>query len=114
MSFFDQIFGSPVQQTNPVEVKKILQKSPKPIIVDVRQPYEYQTGHIQGAKLIPLGELPSKLDLLPKNQEIICVCQSGSRSSSAARHLQSAGYNVRNMQGGMDMWLRSGLPVSRG
>jgi len=114
MSIFEQIFGSPISQTNPEEVKKEISKNPKPIILDVRQPYEYQGGHIQGAKLIPLGELSSKMNLLPKNQEIICVCQSGSRSSSAARHLLSAGYNVKNMQGGMDLWLRSGLPVSRG
>jgi rhodanese-related sulfurtransferase len=114
MSIFEQIFGSSVPQTKPDEVRKEISKSPKPIILDVRQPYEYQSGHIQGAKLIPLGELPAKMNQLPRNQEIICVCQSGSRSSSAARHLQSAGYNVRNMQGGMDMWQRSGLPVSKG
>jgi rhodanese-related sulfurtransferase len=114
MSFFDQLFGNPVPQTEPVEVKKILMQSPKPLIVDVRQPYEYLRGHIQGAKLIPLGELPAKMGTLPRNREIICVCQSGSRSISAARHLLSAGYTVRNMQGGMDLWQRSGLPVSRG
>jgi rhodanese-related sulfurtransferase len=114
MSLFENLFSNPVPQINPADVKKEISQNPKPIILDVRQPSEYQSGHIQGAKLIPLGELVSKMDQLPRNREIICVCQSGSRSSSAARHLHSAGFTVRNMQGGMDLWLRSGLPVSRG
>lgn len=114
MNLFDQLFRSSIPQTEPEEVKKNLQQNPKPLILDVRQPYEYQNGHIQGAKLIPLGDLPAKIDQLPRNREIVCVCQSGSRSSSAAHHLISAGYKVRNMQGGMDLWQRSGFPIQRG
>jgi rhodanese-related sulfurtransferase len=51
---------------------------------------------------------------LPKDREIICVCASGSRSSSAARQLTSSGYNVLNLSGGMGQWQRAGLPVKRG
>jgi rhodanese-related sulfurtransferase len=75
---------------------------------------EFQNGHIQGAKLIPLNELAEKIKELPINKEIICVCQSGSRSQSATRFLVSAGYNAVDMKGGMNYWLQSGLPVQRG
>lgn len=114
MSLFDQLFGSSIPQTEPAEVREFIRQNPRPVILDVRQPYEYQSGYIQGAKLIPLGELPAKMDQLPHNREIICVCQSGSRSSTAARHLMSAGFKVRNMQGGMNLWLQAGLPIQRG
>lgn len=70
--------------------------------------------HINGAKLIPLGELRNRMKELPKDQEIICVCQSGSRSSSAARQLAEAGYQVINLNGGMSSWMRAGLPVKKG
>ena len=114
MSLFEHLFGSPIPQTSPVEVKKKIAQNPKPIILDVRQPVEYQHGHIQGSKLIPLNELPEKIKQLPRNREIICVCQSGSRSHSATRYLVSAGFTAVDMKGGMDLWLQSGLPIQRG
>jgi rhodanese-related sulfurtransferase len=97
-----------------VEVKKKLSQNPNLFILDVRQPFEYQLGHIHGASLIPLNELSERIDHLPAGKEIICVCQSGSRSYSAARYLLSAGYQVIDMQGGMNAWLQSGLPVQKG
>jgi rhodanese-related sulfurtransferase len=114
MSIFDQIFGIPIPQTIPLEVKKKITQNPRPIILDVRQQVEFQQSHIQGAKLIPLNELSGKFKELPTNKEIICVCQSGSRSQSATRFLISAGYNAIDMKGGMNHWLQSGLPVQRG
>lgn len=114
MSIFDQIFGNPVPQTIPLEVKKKISQNPQPFILDVRQPFEFEHGHIQGAKLIPLNELSEKVKELPTNKEIICVCQSGSRSQSATRFLLSAGYKAVDMQGGMNQWMQSGLPVQKG
>jgi len=84
------------------------------LVVDVRPPEEYVDGHIPGSKLIPLGELNKRINELPKNKEIICVCASGSRSHSATKFLAGAGYNAFDMQGGMFMWQRAKLPMKKG
>lgn len=111
---FKRLFGPAIPQVNPEQYQTRLAQEPKPVIIDVRQPEEYRSGHISGAKLIPLGELQKRMSELPKNREIICVCASGSRSSSAVRHLISAGYSAINLKGGMSGWQRLGLPVQKG
>jgi rhodanese-related sulfurtransferase len=83
-------------------------------LLDVRTPGEYKQGHIQGAELIPVDELTSKMARIPKGREIICICESGSRSSVAARLLSTQGYKISNMRGGMSHWIRAGLPVKTG
>lgn len=74
-------------------------------LVDVREPYEFAEGHIPGAELIPLGQVPTALNKLGKEEAIVVVCRSGARSLRAAQFLASHGYsNVINMQGGMLSW----------
>lgn len=114
MNLLEKFFGQGTPQVDPNHVKTRMAQRPKPFLVDVRTPDEYRDGHIQGAKLIPLGQLPSRLKELPKNHEIITVCRSGRRSNSAARQLISAGYRASNMKGGMLGWKRAGLPVQKG
>jgi rhodanese-related sulfurtransferase len=115
MDFITRLFtGTQIENVSPREAQKKLEQKPKPYLLDVRQPEEYRSGHIPGAKLIPLGELSKRMNELPKTQEIICVCQSGSRSQSATRQLAGAGYKVTNLHGGMTAWSRSGLPVAKG
>ncbi len=96
------------------QAKALIEGDDRPYILDVREPGEYQGGHINGAKLIPLGQLQQQLSQLPKDQTILCVCASGSRSSSAANLLARAGYQVINLRGGMMGWQMSGFPVKRG
>jgi rhodanese-related sulfurtransferase len=114
MNFLESIFGKPIPSLNAAQLSEKLKNGKQPLILDVRQPEEYRKGHIAGAKLIPLGDLPRKMGSLPKNREIVCVCASGSRSSSATRALVDAGYNAQNMKGGMLTWHRAGLPVKKG
>ncbi len=114
MSFLSNLFGPPVPGIEASAVPAKLNEKPKPVVLDVREPSEYAAGHIAGSTLIPLGQLASRLGELPKDREIICVCASGSRSSSAARHLLSHGYTVLNLRGGMSRWHRAGLPVKKG
>jgi rhodanese-related sulfurtransferase len=83
-------------------------------VVDVRQPDEYRTGHIAGAKLIPLGDLNRRIKELPQNKEIVFICASGNRSHSATRMLARAGFTAINMKGGMLSWRRASLPVRKG
>lgn len=115
MDFLTKLLsGAQVNAVSPVEAQKKLTQTPKPFLLDVRQPEEFQRGHIPGAKLIPLGELSARFKDLPKNQEILVICHSGSRSLSATGQLTSAGYNAINVRGGMAAWSRAGLPITKG
>ena len=84
--------------------KEGLNRGETPIIIDVREDWEYQETNIAGSRLIPLGTLPQRLDDLEeyKDQEVIVHCRSGARSANAKAFLQQQGFsNVRNMLGGM-------------
>ena len=105
--------GAQINKITASEAEKKLAQKPKPLMLDVRQPEEFRSGHIPGAKLIPLGELRTRMNELPKNQEILVVCQSGSRSISATHQLVSAGFDAVNVNGGMIAWARAGFPVSK-
>jgi rhodanese-related sulfurtransferase len=115
MDFFTRLFNQPaVNQLEPAQVHTMMTQAPKPYFLDVRTPGEYKQGHINGADLIPLDELSIKIARIPKEREIICICDSGSRSIVAARRLSAQGYKVSNMKGGMSRWVRAGLPVKMG
>ena len=114
MSFLSNLFGPPLPSIEVTAVQAKLNEKPKPLVLDVREPSEYAAGHIAGSTLIPLPQLAGRMGQLPKDREIICVCASGSRSSSAARHLMKHGYTVLNLSGGMSRWQRAGLPVKKG
>ena len=86
------------------ELKERLNKGETPVIIDVREDWEYQEANIAGAKNIPLGALPTQLDDLEdlKDKEVIVQCRSGARSASAKAFLQQQGFsNVRNLLGGI-------------
>lgn len=73
--------------------------------LDVRTPGEFKGNHIKGFKNIPLQTLPAQLDKIPKDKEIIVICQSGMRSKQAVKQLKKAGYpNVTEVSGGMNAW----------
>jgi rhodanese-related sulfurtransferase len=96
------------------EVADKLTDSPPPLVLDVRTPNEFASGHIRGARSLPLPDLAGKLDALPRDRELVCVCASGSRSRRATSILAKQGFYVLNLKGGMGAWTRAGLPVQRG
>lgn len=114
MDLLGRLFGKPIAAMSAVELSEKLKNAQRPLVLDVRQREEYRSGHIAGAKLIPLNELGSRMKELPQNREIVCVCASGNRSSSATRMLTGAGYNAVNMKGGMSAWRRANLAVKKG
>jgi rhodanese-related sulfurtransferase len=86
-------------------------------IIDVREAAEFSgaLGHIRGARLIPLGELSSRLGDLDRARPLVTVCRSGTRSAQAALLLGKAGFaDVANLAGGMLRWRASGHPVVGG
>lgn len=81
-------------------------------ILDVREPSEWDEFHIPNTTLIPLGELPDRLDEVPQGQPIIVVCRSGNRSQSGRDILLNAGFqNVTSMSGGVTQWSNLGYPI---
>lgn len=82
------------------------------LVLDVREPSEWATGHIEDATLIPLGELAARVDELPRDRDVVVVCRSGNRSAQGRDVLLAAGFlAVTSMAGGMTDWIASGLPV---
>jgi rhodanese-related sulfurtransferase len=114
MDLLGMIFGKPLPSTSALELSEKLKNGKRPLVLDVRQKDEYRSGHIAGAKLIPLNELGGRMKELSQSREIVCVCASGNRSSSATRMLTGAGYNAVNMKGGMSAWRRANLAVKKG
>ena len=87
------------------------------LVVDVREPYEWARGHVQGAEHIPLDDLSVRLrdGALPREREVLFICASGGRSSNAAALAARSGYrNVASVSGGMSEWAQLGLPIERG
>jgi glyoxylase-like metal-dependent hydrolase (beta-lactamase superfamily II)/rhodanese-related sulfurtransferase len=107
-----------VRQLTPQEVQALMQVSPTPLLIDVREPEEYsgELGHISQSLLIPLKELPARAGELEvyKEKQIIVVCRAGARSTTAAAILTGLGFEqVSNLKGGMVEWNDRQLPVTR-
>jgi rhodanese-related sulfurtransferase len=84
-------------------------------ILDVREPEEWNESHIPGATLIPLGELASRVDEVPQDQEVVVVCRSGNRSQQGRDILLQAGYEqVTSMSGGVNQWKAAGFETVSG
>lgn len=80
------------------------------VLIDVREQFEYDEAHIPGITLIPLGEVPQRLDEIPTDKTVIMTCRSGNRSGQATDFLRENGYdNVHNMAGGINAWKSAGF-----
>lgn len=84
-------------------------------LLDVREQIEWEEAHVEGAVLIPLGELSTRLDELPTDEDILIICRSGNRSAQARDLLRQAGFErVTSISGGINTWMAAGLPVVSG
>jgi sulfur-carrier protein adenylyltransferase/sulfurtransferase len=87
------------------ELKGKLDRGDKFVLVDVREPFEWDICRIPGARLIPLGQLPARLSELDSADEIVLQCKSGARSAKALHLLQEAGFGkLANVEGGILAW----------
>jgi len=92
-------------QISPLALKQKLADGENILVLDVREPMEYQTAKIEGSILIPLGELAGRVDELDPNQEIITLCHHGMRSQAGLGILVSQGFSaVKNLSGGIDAY----------
>jgi rhodanese-related sulfurtransferase len=86
-----------------------------PILVDVREPYEFQAVRANGAVPIPMSEFSERHAEIPKDRPVFVICASGSRSAAATAFLLRNGWkDVANVDGGTGAWEKAGLPVNRG
>jgi len=94
--------------------REMQQKGPELVLIDVREPHEWEIAHIDGARLIPLGQLPERLGELDGHAEIVAHCHHGVRSMKALQLLKGAGFSrVRSLAGGIDAWadrIEVGMP----
>lgn len=90
----------------PRQVHAMMTSGEKFVLLDCREPWEYETAHIDGATLIPMREIPQKLGEIPKDQTVVVYCHAGIRSFNAASWLQQQGVKALSMNGGIDLWSR--------
>ncbi|HEX6390349.1 MAG TPA: rhodanese-like domain-containing protein [Solirubrobacteraceae bacterium] len=81
------------------------------LVIDVREPYEREAGHIDGTRHIELERLASQSDSIPKDTPVIFYCRVGARSAMAAQAFQAAGFQARSMAGGITAWDAEGRPL---
>lgn len=112
---FTQVAGSGSASFINVSVQDLANASElERVVLDVREPWEYEQGHVPGVTLIPLGELETRADELPDDAPIYIICRSGNRSVTASNILLEAGFSdIRNVQGGILAWQQAGLPVEQ-
>jgi rhodanese-related sulfurtransferase len=84
------------------------------VVVDVRNPDEYESGHVAGAVLIPLGELGDRQDDIPDGDPVYVICALGGRSLQATKAMVDAGYPAVSVAGGTKGWIEQGRPVVTG
>lgn len=101
-------FCNPVQDINitPTDLKERLARGEELVLIDVREPHEWDAGHIAQARHIPLAQVPERLGEIPQDQEVVMICRSGGRSGRAQDFLmRQHGYTrVKNLIGGMQRW----------
>ncbi len=81
------------------------------VIIDVRQPEEYEAAHVAGSRLVPLGELVERMGELPTDGTLYLLCRSGARSAQATAYLEAQGFDAVNVNGGIIAWHEAGLPI---
>jgi rhodanese-related sulfurtransferase len=100
-------------EVTPQRARELL-TSGEAVVVDVREPYERDAGHIEGTRHIELERLASQAESLPRDQPVVFHCRLGSRSAMAAQAFRAAGYDAWSMAGGLQRWQDDGLPVDGG
>lgn len=86
-------------------------RSPEVVVLDVREPYEYASGHVPGAVSLPMHLVPLRLDDIPKGRPVYVICATGNRSWQVAHYLGQHGFEALNVNGGTYAWQSAGYPM---
>ena len=82
------------------------------LLLDVREPDEWEVGHAPTAVHVPMGEIVARLDEIPRDANVVVVCRSGHRSAAVTAYLTQGGWHARNLAGGMLAWNAAGRPMT--
>lgn len=97
--------GSVYKDISADELKSLIDTNKNLLVVDVREQFEYDAGHLANSMLIPTSEFTNRVNELPKEKAIAVVCATGARSAQVARYLAESGYSeVYNLAGGLSSW----------
>lgn len=99
-------------ELDPGRVAEWLVQDPALALIDVREPYEREAGHIEGTRHIALIELSSAADTVEHGRPVVFYCRVGSRSTMAAQAFRASGFEAYSMQGGLMRWAQEGRPLS--
>ncbi|RLA21321.1 MAG: rhodanese [Gammaproteobacteria bacterium] len=97
-----------MQQISPIYLQYQLLEDPQAyFLLDVREPFEYQIVSLENSVLIPMNQVPDRLDELDKDQAIVVICHHGMRSENVVYYLDQQGFSqIFNLTGGIDAWAR--------
>jgi rhodanese-related sulfurtransferase len=114
----NEMIKPPQNAVSPEELRRAFREDPGVLLLDVRSPQEFSEGHIPGARLVPLGDLAPRQWLqehADRCSRLIVICQSGARARKAIEAFKKSGFDrCCLLEGGMDAWLRAGLPFEGG
>jgi rhodanese-related sulfurtransferase len=99
-------------EVEPERVSDWMAQDEPPQLVDVREPYEREAGHIEGSRHIELVHLSSAAQSIDRERPVVVYCRAGSRSEMAAQALRGAGFQAYSMVGGLLRWAHEGRPLS--
>lgn len=98
---------SAAREVSPDELLQRIERGDVPLLVDVREPHEWISGHLENAVHLPLGSVAARMHEIPRDRDVVVYCRSGARSGRAAEFLREQGYTrVQNLTGGIVRWLR--------
>lgn len=103
-----------MSSTPEIDIAQLASSGDRATVVDVREPAEYVAGHVPGAALVPMGQLPARLEELDRTRPVYVVCASGNRSAAMTDFLIAKGYDAYSVAGGTAAWARAGRPVETG
>ncbi len=102
----------PVPTISAADVRLAQQRGDSFVLLDVREGWEWEQGHVAQARHLPMNDVPHRLAELDPTHKIVVMCHRGQRSATVAQYLRGQGYgDVWNMEGGIDRWIGQGYPV---
>ena len=103
-------FSAPDLEIAPEELAERLARG-EVELVDVREPYEWEAGRIEGARHVEMERLASQADTIPGDRPVVFQCRLGARSAMATQAFRAAGWDAYNLTGGIMAWVERGLPI---
>jgi rhodanese-related sulfurtransferase len=104
-------FSAPDLEIAPDELAERLRNG-EVALVDVREPYEWEAGRIEGSRHVELERLASQAETIERDRPVVFACRLGARSAMAAQAFRTAGWDAWSLRGGLTLWHDQGLPIA--